>query len=46
MFRPGSSTELASVGDDKQLLLWDTRVGKAPTARVRPRGEGEGMCEV
>lgn len=31
---PGSSFELASVGDDYSLLLWDTRRGGAPVLHV------------
>ena len=33
-FCPGSATELASVGDDSALLLWDTRSGAAPVLSV------------
>ena len=31
---PGSAAELASVGDDKALLFWDTRGAQSPAARV------------
>ncbi len=35
MWRPASAAELASVGDDRALLLWDTRAPHdAPSARV------------
>jgi WD40 repeat protein len=30
VFKPASKAELASVGDDKSLRLWDTRVGDSP----------------
>lgn len=33
-FMPGSSAELASVGDDSYLLFWDARIGTSPTLRV------------
>lgn len=34
VFKPGSKEQLASVGDDQCLLLWDTRSGTAPATRV------------
>lgn len=34
MWLPGSAAELASVGDDKALLFWDTRGAQSPAARV------------
>lgn len=34
VFKPGSKEQLASVGDDQCLLLWDTRSGNAPANRV------------
>ena len=34
MFQPGSAAELASVGDDYALLLWDTRAGPGPITRI------------
>ena len=34
MFQPGSAAELASVGDDYALLLWDTRAGPGPSTRI------------
>lgn len=34
VFRPGSTQELASVGDDAQLLFWDARTGAAPVRRM------------
>ncbi len=34
VWRPGSAHELASVGDDRALLLWDTRTPDAPAQRV------------
>ena len=33
-FLPGSSAELASVGDDSYLLFWDTRSGTSPMLKV------------
>lgn len=39
-FAPHGHHELASVGDDHQLLLWDTRTGTAPTTTV-PKAHGE-----
>lgn len=33
-FKPGSATQLASVGDDKRLLLWDTRTGTQPVTKM------------
>ena len=30
---PDSDTELASVGDDRALLLWDTRAGTGPAQK-------------
>lgn len=39
VFCPGSATELASVGDDSALLLWDTRAGGAPVLAV-PEAHG------
>lgn len=33
-WRPGSDRELASVGDDSSLLLWDTRRGGTPVLHV------------
>ncbi|GMH42256.1 hypothetical protein BSKO_10175 [Bryopsis sp. KO-2023] len=35
VFQPGSSHNLASVGDDYQLLLWDARAGDAPVSKVQ-----------
>jgi hypothetical protein len=34
VFKPGSKEQLASVGDDQCLLLWDTRAGNEPAKRV------------
>lgn len=34
VFKPGSKEQLASVGDDQCLLLWDTRSGTAPATRI------------
>ncbi len=34
VFKPGSKEQLASVGDDQYLLLWDTRSVHAPANRV------------
>lgn len=45
MWRPGSAMELASVGDDYQLLLWDTRSPGAPAAKVgAAHGEADLHC--
>ncbi len=33
MWKPSSGAELASVGDDRGLLLWDTRAGTGPALR-------------
>ena len=33
VWKPNSAAELASVGDDRGLLLWDTRAGTAPALR-------------
>ena len=33
VWKPNSAAELASVGDDRGLLLWDTRSGTAPALR-------------
>lgn len=44
-FLPGSSTELASVADDYNLLFWDARAGLAPVGRVsRAHGERDVHC--
>ena len=34
VFQPGSAAELASVGDDYALLLWDTRAGPGPSTQI------------
>jgi len=34
VFKPSSGEQLASVGDDQCLLLWDTRTGNSPATRV------------
>lgn len=39
-FDPIVPTRFASVGDDRQLLLWDTRAGETPSERVEA-GTGE-----
>ena len=45
VWQPGSATELASVGDDFQLLLWDTRTGSAPAAALqKAHGENDLHC--
>ncbi len=45
MWQPGSATELASVGDDFKLLLWDTRAGSAPAAALeKAHGENDLHC--
>ena len=33
VWKPSSAAELASVGDDRGLLLWDTRAGTGPALR-------------
>lgn len=33
VWKPDSASELASVGDDRGLLLWDTRAGTKPAQR-------------
>ena len=33
VWKPSSGAELASVGDDRGLLLWDTRAGTGPALR-------------
>uniref|UniRef100_A0A7S3VQR3 Histone-binding protein RBBP4-like N-terminal domain-containing protein n=1 Tax=Dunaliella tertiolecta TaxID=3047 RepID=A0A7S3VQR3_DUNTE len=35
VFKPGSMHELASVGDDAQLMFWDVRSGAAPVLRMK-----------
>ena len=46
MWQPGQrGTELASVGDDYKLLLWDTRAGSAPAAALeKAHGENDLHC--
>ncbi|CAD7696557.1 unnamed protein product [Ostreobium quekettii] len=45
VFQPGSGDCLASVGDDYNILLWDTRSGKGPVAKVeRAHGESDLHC--
>lgn len=45
VWQPGSATELASVGDDFKLLLWDTRAGSAPAAALeKAHGENDLHC--
>lgn len=34
VFRPGTSHELASVGDDSALIFWDSRAGTTPSLKV------------
>ncbi|KAK9838348.1 hypothetical protein WJX81_006464 [Elliptochloris bilobata] len=34
VWRPDSAAELASVGDDRALLFWDTRAAHSPAGRV------------
>lgn len=41
-FRPDSTHEFCSVGDDSQLLLWDTRVGEEAVTSVK----GEHMVDL
>ncbi|KAL4443046.1 hypothetical protein ABPG77_008537 [Micractinium sp. CCAP 211/92] len=44
-WQPGSVSELASVGDDFSLLLWDTRHGSAPVLHVaRAHGPQDVHC--
>ncbi|KAG1673556.1 hypothetical protein FOA52_003856 [Chlamydomonas sp. UWO 241] len=35
VFKPSSFEQLASVGDDQMLMLWDTRTGSAPVQTVK-----------
>ena len=45
VWQPGSAAELASVGDDYKLLLWDTRAGAAPAAALeKAHGENDLHC--
>ena len=45
VWQPGSAAELASVGDDFKLLLWDTRAGSAPAAALeKAHGENDLHC--
>lgn len=45
MWQPGSASELASVGDDFKLLLWDTRTGTSPAASMEmAHGENDLHC--
>ena len=45
VWQPGSAAELASVGDDFKLLLWDTRTGSAPAAALeKAHGENDLHC--
>jgi histone-binding protein RBBP4 len=43
VWRPGSNAELASVGDDFKLLLWDTR---APTAAAAAVADAHGEADL
>ncbi|PSC71637.1 WD-40 repeat-containing MSI4 [Micractinium conductrix] len=44
-WRPGSTTEIASVGDDFSLLLWDLRKGGPPAQNVqRAHGKNDIHC--
>ncbi|GAX75310.1 hypothetical protein CEUSTIGMA_g2755.t1 [Chlamydomonas eustigma] len=42
VFKPGSTEQLASVGDDHMALFWDTRSGAAPCGRI-PEAHGKGQ---
>ena len=45
VWQPGSAAELASVGDDYKLLLWDMRTGSAPAAALeKAHGENDLHC--
>ncbi|EIE23954.1 WD40 repeat-like protein [Coccomyxa subellipsoidea C-169] len=45
VWRPGSTEELASVGDDYKLLLWDTRAQPGPAAAVeQAHGQQDVQC--
>jgi histone-binding protein RBBP4 len=46
VFRPGSSEVLASVGDDKQLLFWDTRCAGRGGKGGGGGGGGGPVCAV
>lgn len=41
VWRPGSRDELASVGDDYKLLLWDSRLPSARPAAAVENAHGE-----
>mmetsp|Transcript_6765 Transcript_6765/g.19508 ORF Transcript_6765/g.19508 Transcript_6765/m.19508 type:complete len:559 (-) Transcript_6765:257-1933(-) len=41
VFKPGSAVQLASVGDDKRVLLWDTRAGAKPATKVENAHGGD-----
>ena len=41
VFKPGSEAQLASVGDDKRVLLWDTRAGTRPATKVENAHGGD-----
>lgn len=43
VFKPNSATQLASVGDDKRLLLWDTRSGTQPATKM---GAAHGVHDI
>eukprot|EP00879_Flechtneria_rotunda_P023159 GHRR01024485.1.p1 GENE.GHRR01024485.1~~GHRR01024485.1.p1 ORF type:complete len:209 (+),score=74.26 GHRR01024485.1:1872-2498(+) len=43
VFQPRSTTNLASVGDDAQVLLWDTSSGNSPIAAI---DKAHGNCDV
>ncbi|KAL6755216.1 WD40 repeat-like protein [Haematococcus lacustris] len=45
VFRPGMAHELASVGDDYQLLFWDARTGSSPVQKmVNAHGAKDVQC--
>lgn len=44
VWRPNSATELASVGDDCQLLLWDSRTPSRPASAVEHAHEEDVQC--
>ncbi|WIA34025.1 hypothetical protein OEZ86_012406 [Tetradesmus obliquus] len=43
VFQPGSSSHLISVGDDAQMLLWDTGASNSPVQAVE---KAHGSCDV
>eukprot|EP00195_Chlamydomonas_chlamydogama_P006777 CAMPEP_0202905910 /NCGR_PEP_ID=MMETSP1392-20130828/36561_1 /ASSEMBLY_ACC=CAM_ASM_000868 /TAXON_ID=225041 /ORGANISM="Chlamydomonas chlamydogama, Strain SAG 11-48b" /LENGTH=458 /DNA_ID=CAMNT_0049594215 /DNA_START=185 /DNA_END=1558 /DNA_ORIENTATION=+ len=42
VFKPGSSEQLASVGDDHAMIFWDTRQGDGPATTIKD-AHGKGL---